>query len=158
MCANFALFQLFAHLEPCKCRRTVQALHSCFLHDVRSKKPMCARLFRSPPALHRDKKRPPACSTRAALLGSGLLFLLLFLLLAQLPDALFLALDVGPRPAKTFIGLAPAGERIERERKAEHIQQQIQQHHRRRTLHLLTQIKMQLVKYPISVWELQQRH
>ena len=38
------------------------------------------------------------------------------------------------------------------------IQQQIQQHHRRRTLHLLTQIKMQLVKYPISVWELQQRH
>ena len=45
-----------------------------------------------------------------------------------------------------------------RHRIQQQIQQQIQQHHRRRTLHLLTQIKMQLVKYPISVWELQQRH
>ena len=34
---------------------------------------------------------------------------------------------MGPRPAEAFIVLAPAGERIERERKAEHIQQQIQQ-------------------------------
>ena len=38
-----ALHSSNCFLELCKRRRTVQALHSCFLHDVQSKKSMCAR-------------------------------------------------------------------------------------------------------------------
>ena len=87
------------------CARLAQLL---FARCTVKKADVC-KIMPLSPRTAQGQKRPPACGTRAALLGSGLLFLLLFLLLAQLPDALFLALDVGPRPAEAFIGLAPAG-------------------------------------------------
>ena len=49
------------------------------------------------------------------------------LLLTQLFDALFLALDARPWPRKALVLFAPAGERIERESQPEQVQQDVQQ-------------------------------
>ncbi len=54
-----------------------------------------------------------------------LLFVLIlrFLFTTQLFDALFLALDMGPGPAKAFVGFTPAGKRIKRKCQAKNVQQ-----------------------------------
>ena len=49
------------------------------------------------------------------------------LLLTQFLDALFLALDAGPGPREALILLAPAGQRVERKRQPEQVQQDVQQ-------------------------------
>jgi len=49
------------------------------------------------------------------------------LLLTQLFDALFLALDARPWPREALVLFAPAGERIERESQPEQVQQDVQQ-------------------------------
>ena len=49
------------------------------------------------------------------------------LLLTQLFDALFLALDARPWPRQALVLFAPAGERIERESQPEQVQQDVQQ-------------------------------
>ena len=49
------------------------------------------------------------------------------LLLTQLFDALFLALDARPWPREALVLFAPAGERIERESQPEQVQQNVQQ-------------------------------
>ena len=66
-----------------------------------------------------------------ALSGGSLLpfFLVLLCLLfaAQLFDALFLALDVGPRPGEALVLLAPAGKGVEGKGQAKNVQQSVQQ-------------------------------
>ena len=49
------------------------------------------------------------------------------LLLTQLFDALFLALNARPWPRKALVLFAPAGERIEREGQPKQVQQDVQQ-------------------------------
>lgn len=50
-----------------------------------------------------------------------------FLLLTQLFDALFLALDMGPWPAEALVLTAPFDQRIEGESQTEEVQQSVQQ-------------------------------
>ena len=50
---------------------------------------------------------------------------------AQFLDALFLALDAGPGPREALVLLAPAGQRVERKRQPEQVQQDVQQTRKR---------------------------
>ena len=53
------------------------------------------------------------------------------LLPTQFLDALFLALDAGPGPREALVLLAPAGQRVERKRQPEQVQQDVQQTRKR---------------------------